>query len=65
MANGRIDRRDLGFVAAEINGEQATVPCLFGQLGDPPLTGAVTLEIFLLAVDPVERRLVSVEGLLL
>jgi len=35
---------------------------VFGATGSPPTIGAVTLEGFLLGVDPVEKRLVPVEG---
>ena len=37
---------------------------VFGEAGSEPMLGVVTLEEFLLAVDPVQRRLISVPGLL-
>ena len=49
----RIDGQErIGYVAA-------------GETGATPLLGAVTLETFLLAPDPVHKRLVPVRGLLL
>lgn len=50
---------------AELGGKRRPIPCLFGSPDSPPLVGAHTLEAFLLAVDPVERRLVPQEALLM
>ena len=36
--------------------------CVFGDPDSPPIIGAHTLEGFLLSVDPVQQRLVPVEG---
>lgn len=62
LANGQIQERPIGAVRAELNGIQGTIVCVFGEAGEPSVIGAVTLEIFLLSVDPVERRLVPVVG---
>ena len=62
LANGQIEERSIGSVIAELNETQRTVPCVFGEPGEPSLIGAVTLEIFSLGVDPVERKLVPVIG---
>ncbi|MBI2170996.1 MAG: retroviral-like aspartic protease family protein [Chloroflexi bacterium] len=62
LANGQIQERPIGPVRAELNGIQGTIVCVFGEAGEPSVIGAVTLEIFLLSVDPVERRLVPVVG---
>ena len=62
LANGQIDRRAIGEARAELNGVSATIICVFGDPNAPPVIGAITLEIFLLSVDPVERRLVPVAG---
>ena len=35
---------------------------VFGEPGSEPILGVVTLEEFLLAADPVHRRLISVPG---
>ena len=37
---------------------------VFGQPGSQPILGVVTLEVFRLAADPVNHRLISVPGLL-
>ena len=59
LADGRIHERRMGRVQAELDGIQEEIHCLFGGPDDLPTIGAVTLEIFLLAVDPVEQRLVA------
>jgi hypothetical protein len=45
-----------------LNGESDVAPIIFGEPGSPPSIGAVTLEILLFGVDPVEQKLVPVEG---
>ena len=62
LANGQIEERSLGRVRAELNGESEEIICVFGDPDAPPVIGAVTLETFLLSVDPVEQRLVPVLG---
>ena len=63
LADGRVDERQVGRVLAELDGLQEQILCAFGAPGDLPAIGALTLETFLLAIDPVEKRLVPVEGL--
>jgi large subunit ribosomal protein L1 len=65
LADGRLVERDLGEVAVRIDGEVRTTTCIFADEGSPILLGAVTLEQFLLAPDPVQKKLVSVPGLAL
>ena len=62
LANGHVVERRVGTVTAEIDGEQESIICVFGDTEATPLIGAVTLESFLLAVDPVGQRLVPTEG---
>ena len=62
LANGQVVERRVGTVTAEIDGEQESIICVFGDAEATPLIGAVTLESFLLAVDPVGQRLVPTEG---
>ena len=62
MANGVVDRRRIGLVRAELDGMEESILCVFGDPDSPAAIGAHTLEAFLLAVDPVEQRLVPVEG---
>jgi clan AA aspartic protease len=44
-----------------LNGQEVTTPCFISPAG-PPLLGAVALESLFLAVDPVAKRLITVEG---
>ena len=62
LANGQVERRALGEVNVELDGMAGTIVCLFGDSEAPALIGAHTLQAFLLAVDPVQERLVPVEG---
>ncbi len=62
LANGQIEERPMGPVKVELDGRQRTVSCVFGEPGEPPVMGATTLEVFLLSVDPVGRKLVPVVG---
>ena len=48
-----------------VEGSVTTTWVLFGDEGAPTLLGAMTLEGLLLGVDPFNRRLVPVEGLLM
>jgi predicted aspartyl protease len=61
------DRRtvdsDLGDVPVRIEDEVHTTVCAFASEAEQPVIGAVTLEQFLLAPDPVNKRLVGVTGL--
>jgi predicted aspartyl protease len=62
LADGRSHLQDLGHMMVEVDGIEGPTYVVFGENGSPPTIGAVTLEGFLLGVDPVEKRLVSVEG---
>ena len=64
-ANGEMVQWDNGEILAELDGIGATIVCVFGDRSTPTLIGAHTLEAFLMAVDPVQRRLVPTEGLLI
>lgn len=44
-----------------LNGNEITTPCFIAP-DDPPLLGAVALESLFLAVDPVGKRLIPVDG---
>ena len=65
LADGTIIERDVGQTWVRIDGAAAIVPVVFAEEGSEALLGAVTLEIFLLGVDPVRQRLVPVRGLLM
>ena len=63
LANGEVVEHAIGEVVAEMDGVRRTIICIFGPEGAQPLIGAHTLEAFLLAVDPVEQRLIPTEAL--
>jgi len=62
LANGQVEEQRIGRLLAQLDGMQESIICVFGPPGSPPVIGAHTLEAFLLGVDPVEQRLVPVEG---
>ena len=64
MADGRREEMDIGELRVTINGSSAISPVIFGAEDSAPLLGAVTLEILLLAVDPVGQRLVPTHAIL-
>jgi len=65
LADGRVIEKDGCEVRVGVDGAILTTPILFGDPESEPLLGAVTLEQFSLAPDPVGRRLVPVEALLM
>ena len=65
LADGRIIEYEVGEARIRIDGSERTALVVFGPEGTPALLGATTLELFHLAVDPVERRLNPVPGLLM
>lgn len=64
LANGDSVTFPKGEVAMQLNGEEHTTLFLAGPAGIQGLMGAVTLEEFALAPDPVNRVLIPVKGLL-
>jgi len=65
LADGSVIERDGTEVPLEIDGARLTTVVIFGDPDSEALLGAVTLEQFSLAPDPVARRLVPVEALLM
>ena len=63
LANGEVVEQHMGEVLAEMDGVRATILCVFSPANSLPLIGAHTLEAFLVAVDPVEQKLVPTEAL--
>ena len=63
LADGSVVEQEIGEVIAEMDGVERTIICVFSPEDSQPLIGAYTLEAFLLAVDPVEQRLVPTEAL--
>jgi predicted aspartyl protease len=62
LADGSSHIESLGEAVAEIDGESVQTLVVFGPEGSPATIGAYTLEGLLLGVDPVEKRLVPLEG---
>ncbi len=65
LANGNIIVRDGCEAVVEIAGARRTTVVIFGDPDSEAFLGAVTLEQFSLAPDPVTKRLTSVEALLM
>ena len=65
LADGSRSERQVGQTWMRLNGERFITPVIFADERSAPLLGAVTLEIFRLGVDPVGKRLIPVDGLLL
>ena len=64
LADGREVRYQIAWVQIKIGERAQPTIAVFGERGSEPILGVVTLEEFLLAVDPVGRRLIPVPGLL-
>jgi len=64
LADGREQRYPVAWlqIRVEDRHEQPTI-VVFGPPGAEPILGVVTLEEYLLAVDPVHHRLIPVSGL--
>ena len=64
LGDGRVVDLDMGEARATINGESTSTWVVFGENNAPPLLGAVTLEELLLAVDPIQERLVPTRAIM-
>src|ERR1041384_5489184 len=64
LADGREVRYAIAWAQIRIGGREQPTIVVFGEPGTEAILGVVTLEEFLLAGDPVSRRLVSVPGLM-
>ena len=65
LADGSVAHLDMGEVLIRYDNRARTTPVVFVAGNATPLLGAVTLEQFGLGVDPVKRRLIPVNALLL
>jgi clan AA aspartic protease len=63
FANGQRDVWRMGEVRIKLGNEERTTVFLAGPPGCRPLLGAVTLEEFGVAVDPIHQRLVPIPSL--
>ena len=61
LADGRRAMRDVGDAVVAVNGDGAPCRVVFGHADDATLLGLTVLEQLGLAVDPVQRRLVSTD----
>lgn len=61
IAGGQHEVWPIAEVRLTLDGQEIPTPCFIGPAG-PPLLGAVPLESLFLAVDPVGKRLIPVEG---
>lgn len=62
LADGSSHLQELGYMLVELDGIEGPTYVVFGESDSPPAIGAITLEAFLLGVDPVAQTLVPVEG---
>jgi predicted aspartyl protease len=65
LADGRRLEWELGRAWIRVNGQAEPTLVIFGDESQEPILGAYALEGLRLAVDPVNRRLVEVPGLIL
>lgn len=65
LADGRSLELDIGQTWVRLDGIAQMTLVVFANEDTSPVLGAVTLEEFRLGVDPVSRRLIPVEGLLM
>ena len=64
LADGREVQYPVALTQIKIGARARPTIVVFGEPGSEPILGVVTLELFRLAADPVNRRLISVPGLL-
>lgn len=65
MADEHQREFEVGQARLRMYGRERVSTVVFGDDTMQPLLGAITLEDFMLAVDPVQQRLVAVPGLLM
>ena len=62
LADGSVINDEICDTLVRVEGKMFVTPVTFGREGEPNLLGLVALETALLAVDPVEQRLVPTIG---
>ncbi len=65
LADGREVEMEIGRAWVRVDGQREFTQVVFGPAGSEPILGAITLEEMNLAVDPVARKLVSVNRYLM
>ena len=63
VVSGDVIESDVGNALLRLGGVETATPVIFNEPGEPTLLGAVILESLLFAVDPVNQRLIPVDGL--
>lgn len=63
IGDGKIIEGEVTEAIVGLDGNVGSTRVCFSGPGEPPSLGAVTLEEFLLAADPVHQKLVPVRGL--
>jgi predicted aspartyl protease len=63
LADGRRAARQVGDAVVTVNDDSTPCRVVFGESGDASILGRTVLEQLGLAVDPVQRRLVSTDVL--
>ena len=58
LADGQTTELEIGRTWVRLNGEQELTQVAFAEEKSEPVLGAITLEEFGLAVDPIKKRLV-------
>ena len=65
LANGQRVELNMGETRVRVDGMETTTWILYGNEESQPLLGSLALEALLLGVDPYNKRLIPVEGLLM
>ena len=65
FAQGEIKNLEVGQAFIRIEGQEFITQVVFNEEGTTPLLGALSLEGAYMAVNPVDQKLVPVEGLLM
>ena len=65
FGQGEVRTMAIGYARVRFAGKEVLTQVLFNEEGSQPLLGALALEGALMAVDPVEQRLIPVDGLLM
>ena len=65
FAQGEVRAMDIGYTWVRFASEEVLTQVLFNEEGSPALLGALALESAYMGVDPVEQRLIPVDGLMM
>lgn len=65
FAQGEVREMEIGYTWVRFAGEEVLTQVLFNEEGTQPLLGAIALENAFMGVDPVEQRLIPVQGLMM